>query len=155
APGPDGALSGLRVVELAGPLGEWCGRLLANMGADVIKVVPPGGGASREVGPFVDDAPGPERSLYFWHYNTSKRGVTLDVTHESGRELLRGLIAGADVFLETLPPGEGAALGLTYEALSAQNPRLVMCSITPFGPDGPYAQLATTDLVSMALGGPM
>ena len=155
AEGPAGALDGVRVIELAGALGEWCGRLLADMGADVIKIEPPGGGATRLVGPFVDDVPHSERSLAFWHRNTSKRAVTLDLEHATGRALLRRLVAGADVLLETLPPGAAAALGLTYEVLARENPRLVICSITPFGPDGPYAGLATTDLVSMALGGPM
>src|SRR5215211_1504770 len=155
APFTDGALSGYRVVELAGPLGEWCGRLLANLGAEVIKVEPPGGGATRDVGPFVDDEPDPDRSLYFWHNNTSKRGVTLDIDHPEGRALLRRLLASADVFLETLPPGEAERLGLDYASLSAEDPRLVVCSISAFGPDGPYARLRTTDLVSMALGGLM
>jgi benzylsuccinate CoA-transferase BbsE subunit len=150
-----GALSGYRVVELAGPLGEWCGRLLADMGADVVKVEPPGGGATRAIGPFVEDRPDPDRSLYFWHNNTSKRGVTLDTTREEGRSLLRRLIARTDVFLEALPPGEATARGLDYATLAAEHPGLVVCSITPFGPDGPYAHLRTTDLVSMALGGPM
>lgn len=153
--GPAGALDGVRVIELAGPLGEWCGRLLANMGANVIKVEPPGGGDTRAVGPFAGDAPHPDRSLYFWHNNTGKRAVTLDIDRESGRALLRRLLGSADVFLETLPAGETAALGLDYATLARDNPRLVMCSLTPFGQDGPWARLHTTDLVSMALGGPM
>jgi crotonobetainyl-CoA:carnitine CoA-transferase CaiB-like acyl-CoA transferase len=167
--GPAGALHGFRVIELAGPLGEWCGRLLANMGADVIKVEPPGGAATRRWGPFAENGAGRatdtpnlgeasdvlNRSLYFWHTNTSKRGVTLDIERDEGRALLRRLIAGADVFLETLPPGEATAHGLDYGTLAAEHPRLVVCSITPFGQDGPYARLQTTDLVSMALGGPM
>ncbi len=152
---PSGALSGLRVVELAGPLGEWCGRLLAGMGADVIKVEPPGGAATRAIGPFVADEPHPDRSLYFWQHNAGKRSVTLDIRRAVGRALLRRLIAAADVFLEALPPGEATALGLDYATLGREHPRLVMCSITPFGPDGPYAAYRTTDLVSMALGGPM
>jgi benzylsuccinate CoA-transferase BbsE subunit len=155
SPHSHGALDGYRVIELAGPLGEWCGRLLANLGADVVKVEPPGGGGTRRVGPFVGDEPHPEQSLYFWHNNTSKQGITLDIEHADGRALLRRLITGADVFLETLPPGDAQALGLDYPALAGENPRLVMCSITPFGHDGPYARLKTTDLVSMALGGPM
>jgi crotonobetainyl-CoA:carnitine CoA-transferase CaiB-like acyl-CoA transferase len=150
-----GALTGVRVVELAGSLGEWCGRLLAGMGADVIKVEPPGGGVTRAVGPFLDDEPHPERSLHFWHTNVDKRGVTLDIERAEGRALLRRLIAEADIFLETLPPGEYARLGLDHASLAADHPRLITCSITPFGKDGPYAGLKTTDLVSMALGGPI
>ncbi|MGD9890854.1 MAG: CaiB/BaiF CoA transferase family protein [Dehalococcoidia bacterium] len=169
ADGPAGALTGYRAIELAGPLGEWCGRLLANMGADVIKVEPPGGAVTRSWGPFADQPAAPDalpaarqsllpvedRSLYFWHNNTSKRGITLDIETEDGRTLLRRLLATADIFLETLPSGAAARLGLDYAALSVDNPGLIVCTITPFGPDGPYAQLHTTDLVSMALGGPM
>lgn len=163
--GPAGAMSGYRVIELAGPLGEWCGRLLATMGADVTKVEPPGGARTRAWGPFAEnDAPADgtqsglsaeDRSLYFWHNNAGKRGITLDIESEEGRALLRRLLSSADVFLESLPPGDAARLGLDYATLSAENPRLVMCTITPFGTDGPYARLHTTDLVSMALGGPM
>ena len=167
--GPPGALSGYRVIELAGPLGEWCGRLLANMGADVIKVEPPDGAATRAWGPFAElpadsgsaaaskssGLSAENRSLYFWHNNTSKRGITLDIEQTDGRTLLHRLIAGADVLLETLPPGDAQALRLDYQSLARDNPRLVMCSITPFGHDGPYAHLKATDLVSMALGGPM
>ncbi|HXH20516.1 MAG TPA: CoA transferase [Dehalococcoidia bacterium] len=153
----DQALEGIRVIELAGPEGEWCGKLFADMGADVIKVEPPQGAASRNIGPFVADVPDGERSLFFWHYNTSKRSVTLDIETEEGRRLLRRLIERADVFLETLPPGRAAALGLGYESLSARNPRLVHVALTPFGQTGPYvdAGYQTTDLVTMALGGPM
>ncbi|MGI8549321.1 MAG: CaiB/BaiF CoA transferase family protein [Dehalococcoidia bacterium] len=150
-----GALSGIRVVELAGQLGEWCGKLLAGMGADLIKVEPPGGSSTRDIGPFVADQAHPDRSLYFWQNNAGKRAVTLDLQQEQGMALLRRLIDGADLFLETLAPGEAEASGLDYETLAATNRRLIVCSITPFGPDGPYADLETTDLVSMALGGPM
>jgi crotonobetainyl-CoA:carnitine CoA-transferase CaiB-like acyl-CoA transferase len=150
-----GALDGYRVIELGGPLGEWCGRLLATMGADVIKIEPPGGAATRAIGPFVDDMPHTDRSLYFWHYNAGKRSVSLDIDQEEGRSLARRLITSADVFLESMPAGEASRLGLGHADLFAENPALVMCSITPFGHDGPYARLRTTDLVSMALGGPM
>jgi crotonobetainyl-CoA:carnitine CoA-transferase CaiB-like acyl-CoA transferase len=152
-----GALAGLRVVELADAHGEWCGKLLADMGADVVKVEPPGGAPTRRIGPFVDDEEGGERSLWFWHYNTSKRSVTLDIDDPSNRETLRRLIAGADVFVETLAPGRAASLGLDYATLSGENARLVHVAVTPFGQTGPYvdAGYRTTDLVSMALGGPM
>jgi crotonobetainyl-CoA:carnitine CoA-transferase CaiB-like acyl-CoA transferase len=150
----DGALAGVRVVELAGPLGEWCGRLLAGLGADVIKVEPPGGGATRAIGPFFGE-PHPDRSLHFWHTNAGKRGIVLDTATPEGRDRLRRLLATADVFVETLALDEAATLGVEYDALAGQNPRLVHCSISPFGPDGPYAELQTTDLISMALGGPI
>lgn len=153
--GPAGALDGIRVVELAGPLGEWCGRLLANMGADLIKVEPPGGAESRATGPFAGTDPHPNASVYFWHTNTSKRSLLLDGPVPDRLDLLKRLINTADVFLETLPPGQAAALGLDRETLARDHPRLITCSITPFGPDGPYAGFATTDLIAMALGGPM
>lgn len=151
------ALDGIRVIELADAHGEWCGKLLADMGADVIKVEPPAGAPSRSVGPFAGDKPGPERSLYFWRYNAGKRGVTLEVERAEDAESLRHLIVGADVFIETLPPGRAAAMGLDYATLNATNPRLVHVAVTPFGQSGPYvdAGYRTTDLVTMALGGPM
>ncbi len=150
-------LDGVRVIELADAHGEWCGKLLADMGAGVIKIEPPAGAATRAVGPFVDDQPHPDRSLYFWHYNTGKRSATLDVDEPDGASRLRALLATADVFIETLPPGRAAALGLDYATLAASNQRLIHVAITPFGQTGPYvdAGYRTTDLVSMALGGPM
>ena len=152
-----GALDGIRIVELADAHGEWCGKLLADMGAGVVKVEPPGGAATRDVGPFARDVKGRERSLYFWHNNTSKRGVTLDIEKAEGRDVLRRLIDGADVFIETLEPGRAEELGLSYATLSASNRRLVQVAITPFGQTGPYVEdgYQTTDLVTMALGGPM
>ena len=151
------ALAGVRVIEAADAHGEWCGKLLADMGADVIKVEPPAGAATRAIGPFVDDQSHPDRSLYFWHYNTGKRSVTLDVGEPDGASRLRALLATADVFIETLPPGRAAALGLDYALLAAANQRLIHVAITPFGQTGPYVDSGyrTTDLVSMALGGPM
>lgn len=150
-----GALRGMRVIELAGQLGEWCGRLLAGMGADVIKVEPPEGEATRRIGPFAGDQPHPERSLYFWHNNTGKRSLTLDLAQPQDLGVLCHLLEDADIFLEALPPGEARARGVDYKTLAAINPRLIVCSITPFGQDGPYAGYRTTDLIAMALGGPM
>ena len=150
-----GPLAGLRVVELADERGRWCGRLLAEMGADVIKVEPPGGSRERETGPFYRDEPHDERSLSFWHYNSGKRGVTLDLDSEAGADLLRKLVAGADVLLETLPPGRLPALGLGPEQLRTADPELIYCSLTPFGQDGPWRDFVTTDLVHMAAGGQM
>ena len=92
-------LEGIRVIELTSELGGFAGKLLADMGADLIVVEPPEGAPTRQFPPFVDDTPNPERSLYWWHYNTSKRGVTLDLETESDRERLRKLIAGADVLV--------------------------------------------------------
>ena len=113
-PGP---LTGLRVLELADETGQFCGKLLGDLGADVVKIEPPGGEPSRQIGPFLDDIPHPERSLSFWYYNTSKRGITLDLETADGRRLFRRLAATADVILETFRPGFLASLGLDYESL--------------------------------------
>src|SRR5262249_2004196 len=151
-PGP---LAGLRVVELCDEKGAFAGKLFADMGAEVIKVEPPAGDPTRGYAPFVADTADAERSLYFWHYNTSKRGVTLDIGQEKGRDLLRRLIAGADLFLESEPPGRLAELGLDYASLQSLNHRLIMVSITPFGQTAPRADEQVTDLTVLAGGGPV
>ncbi len=150
-----GPLHGLRVIELADEKGQFCGKLMADLGADVVKVEPPGGHPTRSVGPFLGDVPHRERSLYFWHYNTSKRGVTLDMERPQGKAILRRLAAGADVLLETFAPGRLGSLGLGYETLRAINPALVYCSLTPFGQTGPWRDYRTSDLLQMAAGGQM
>jgi crotonobetainyl-CoA:carnitine CoA-transferase CaiB-like acyl-CoA transferase len=156
SPGPlPGPLTGLRVLELADETGQFCGKLLGDFGADVIKIEPPRGEACRSIGPFADDAPHPERSLSFWYYNTSKRGITLDLETAAGRDLFPRLAATADVIVETFRPGQLAALGFDHETLRAQNPRLVWCSLTPFGQTGPWRDYLTSDLLHMAAGGYM
>ena len=151
----DGPLGDLRVIELADEKGQWCGKLLADLGADVIMVEPPGGSTERRIGPFFKDIEGPERSLRFWHYNTSKRGVVLDLETEAGRAGLRDLVATADVLLDTARPGYLPSLGLGYEALKALNPRLIMCSLTDFGQIGPWKDYKASDLIHLAAGGQM
>jgi crotonobetainyl-CoA:carnitine CoA-transferase CaiB-like acyl-CoA transferase len=151
-PGP---LSGVRVLELADETGQFCGKLLGDHGADVVKIEPPGGEPCRHVGPFLDDIPNPERSLSFWHYNTSKRGITLNLETADGRALFRRLAAAADIVFETRRPGVLAALGVGYERLSKQNVGLVMCALTPFGQTGPWRDYLTSDLLHMAAGGQM
>ena len=150
-----GPLTGLRVLELSDEKGQWCGKLMADLGADVIKIEPPGGQNTRRVGPFLDDVAHPERSLYFWHYNTSKRGVTLNLETADGRELFKRLASTADVVLETFRPGRMASWGLAYEDLAAANPRLIVCSITSFGQTGPWKDYSSTDLTHLAAGGQM
>lgn len=153
-----GVLSGLRVVEVGSVNGQYCGKLLADMGAEVIKVEPAGGDAARRYGPFVDDVPDPNRSLFFWYYNTNKRGVTLDIEHVEGTAMLRRLIAAADVFLCSLAPRDTERLGLGYEALRAAgtlSERAVATYLTPFGLTGPWRDFVATDLTQIALGGPM
>ena len=115
-----GPLAGLRVVEIADELGQYAGKLLADMGADVVKIEPPEGSEARRVGPFVNDEPGPNRSLNFWYHNTNKRSLVLDLDHsEADRDTARALLARADIFLEALPPGHAASLGLDYATLAA------------------------------------
>ena len=153
--GHAGPLTGLRVLELADEKGQFCGKLMADLGADVIKIEPPGGQNTRHVGPFLDDIPNPERSLSFWHYNTSKRGITLNLETADGKALFQKLAATADILLETFPPGHMDSLGLGYQELASQNPALIMCSLTPFGQTGPWRDYQTCDLVHLAAGGQM
>ena len=150
-----GPLSGLRVLELCDEKGQFCGKLMADLGADVIKIEPPGGQSTRSIGPFLEDLPHRERSLSFWHYNASKRGVTLNLESADGRELFRRLVATADVVLESLPPGYLPSLDLGYEQLRELNSKLVMCSLTPFGQTGPWRDYATSELLQLAAGGQM
>ncbi|HSH88819.1 MAG TPA: CoA transferase [Ramlibacter sp.] len=147
------ALEGLRVLDLSGPMGNYAGKLFADMGADVILVEPPGGTLLRREPPFIDDTAGTERSLNFAYQNTSKRSICLDIDTASGQQLLRELAATADLVIETAPPGWMESHGLGYEDLAKTRPQLVVASITPFGQTGPYAQMSATDLVGLALGG--
>ncbi len=150
----EGALHGLRVIELASERCAFAGKLLADMGADVILVEPPGGDPARRYPPFVDDTPGEDRSLYWWHYHTSKRGIVLDLESEAGRAQLRRLVAGSDILLEAEAPGRLAALGCDYADLAPQNRGLIHCSITPFGRSGPRKDELATDLTVLCAGGP-
>lgn len=150
-----GPLDGLRVVELSGAPGQYLGKLLGDMGADVVKIEPPEGDSARRIGPFAEDRPGPDRSLSFWYYNTSKRGVTLDITRPAGQELLLQILAQADVVTETFEPGFLETLGLGYDRLRLLWPELVIASITPFGQSGPWRGFHSSDLTSLALGGTM
>ena len=147
------ALAGLRILDLTDLKGAMCTKLFGDMGADVIKIEPPGGDAARRIGPFLDDQPHLERSLLFWFYNTSKRGVTLDLNQRAGQELAQQLAAKADVLVESAAPGTLARLGLGYDELKQLNPNLVFTSITPFGQTGPYADYRSSDMVAEALGG--
>ncbi|HEY8491946.1 MAG TPA: CoA transferase [Dehalococcoidia bacterium] len=154
-PAPEGALDDLTVLDLSeGVAGAYCGKLLADYGADVIKVERPGtGDPARRHGPFPDGRPHPEKSALFLYLNTNKRGVTLDVAHPRGAAVLRRMVEDADVLIETFRPGYLADLGLGYPALREVNPDLVMTSITAFGQDGPYAGYRSNNLVALALGG--
>ncbi len=148
-----GALSGVRVLDVADESGAHCGKLLADMGADVIKIEPPGGAAMRRVGPFYGGTPDPNRSLFFWHYNANKRSITLDLEAARDRARFLQLAATADILVETGAPGQLEALGLGYPALASHAPGLTLVSITPFGQTGPYRDFRGSDLVAQALGG--
>ncbi len=149
---PDGALSDLRVIDLTqGVAGPYGGKLLADFGADVLKVEPPGGDYTRRLGPFPDDVPDPNKSGLFLHLNTGKRSLTLDLSTRSGGVVFRKLLAGADVLLESEPPGQMAERGLGYDDLKAEFPRLIYTSVTPFGQTGPYRGYRGNSLTAMAM----
>ncbi len=149
------ALSGLRVIEFTDFTGAYAGRLLADLGADVIKVEPPGGGNQRHTPPFLGGVESPDTSLAFWVHNTSKRSVVLDLEDAGQRAQARALALGADVVLEDQPVGHLAERGLGYEELSREKPSLVYTSVTGFGQTGPHAKYAYTDIVGQAMGGIM
>ncbi len=149
------ALDEFTVLELADQRGEFLGKLLSGMGANVIKVEPPGGSPSRRIGPFYQDNPHPDRSLHYWHYNQGKKGVTLDIAARDGQELLKRLAAKADVLVETSRPQFMDELGLGYDSLREVNADIVMMSITDFGQTGPQKDYKGSDLVLLALGGIM
>lgn len=152
----DQALAGIRVVEFTDEIASYCGRLLADLGAEVIKVEPPGGGVQRHTPPFLQGVePGPDASIAFWVHNMSKKSVVLDLDTADGQRLARQLALSADVVIEDNPPGYLAARGLGYEALSAEKPSLVYTSVTGFGQTGPHAHYAYADIVGQAMGGVM
>ncbi|MEE9285874.1 MAG: CoA transferase, partial [Dehalococcoidia bacterium] len=145
---------GIRILDLTRNVaGPFATKLLADYGADVLKVEPPGGDPSRKLGPFYHNVPHPEKSLYWFAYNTNKRGVTLNLGSADGRELFRRLVSSADVVVESFQPGYLPGHGLGYDDLKGLKPDLVMVSITPFGQTGPDALTPATDLVLMARGG--
>jgi benzylsuccinate CoA-transferase BbsE subunit len=148
-----GALDGLRVLDLAGPMGLYCGKLLADLGADVIRVEPPDGGPVRRLGPFFEDTPDIERSLFHWHFNANKRGITLDLEKSEGAALFRRLAVRSDVVIETFKPGWLGDLGLGYRDLAAEHPGIIVASITPFGQSGPYNHYEGEELIGQAAGG--
>ncbi|HXH23593.1 MAG TPA: CoA transferase, partial [Dehalococcoidia bacterium] len=150
------ALAGTRVLDLSdGVAGAYCSKLLADLGADVIKVEPPDGDSLRRLGPFPGGQPDPERSGLFLHLNANKRGIVLDLDSADGRASLHRLVRTADLLIESRRSPERERLGLTYEALSPFNPRLVVTSITPFGTYGPYAGWQSDEIVEWAMGGYM
>jgi benzylsuccinate CoA-transferase BbsE subunit len=150
-----GPLRGYRVLDLADEMGALCGKMFADLGADVVKVEPPPGCPTRKIPPFLDDRAGPDRSCYFLATAAGKRSVTLDLEQARGREIFSRLAAEADFVVESFPAGYLDGLGLSYEALALLNPRLIYTSVTPFGDLGPAATWKAADIVGWAAGGMM
>ncbi len=151
-----GPLEGIRVLDLTRNVaGPFATKLLADYGADVLKVEPPDGDPSRHFGPFPDDVPHPERSGLFLHLNTNKRSITLDPSTADGAALVVRLAAGVDVVLEDFPAGEAKRLGFGWDVLAEGRSDLVMASITPFGQSGPYRDYLGTEITLQAIGGPL
>jgi benzylsuccinate CoA-transferase BbsE subunit len=148
-------LAPYRVLDLTGPLGFLTGRILADLGADVIKIEPPEGDASRRWPPHLSASQRPSTSLYWLAYNANKRGITLNLEQEQGRSLLLHMVEKADFVLESFPPGTLEEWGLEYKSLRRKNPGLILVSITPYGQKGPYREFRGFDLEIMALSGAM
>jgi crotonobetainyl-CoA:carnitine CoA-transferase CaiB-like acyl-CoA transferase len=148
-------LSCYRVLDLTNEKGYICGRALGDLGADVVKIEKPGGDPGRSIGPFYHDIPDPQKSLYWFAFNTNKRGITLDIETADGREIFKELVKKFDVVVESFSPGYMDELGLGYDILSQINPQLVMTSISNFGQEGPYRDYKASDIVVLAQAGIM
>ena len=146
-------LTGIRVLDLADEPAVFATRILADLGADVIRVERPDGGRLRRLAPFLDDEPGIERSLYHLHHNANKRSVTMDISRPLEADVLKQMASGSDVLVETGAPGEMSSLGLGYPDLKAINPQLVYVSVTPFGQHGPWSGRKGSDLIAAASSG--
>jgi len=146
-------LNPYRVLDLTDDKGLFCGKLLGDLGADVIKVEKPGGDPVRNFGPFYHDEPNPERSLFWFAFNTSKRGITLDIESADGQEIFKRLVKTADFIVESFTPGYMEKLGLGYSALEDLNPGIIMVSITPFGQTGPHKDYKDPGIVTWAMSG--
>jgi crotonobetainyl-CoA:carnitine CoA-transferase CaiB-like acyl-CoA transferase len=141
------ALGHVRIVELSEAVaGEYCGKLLADFGAEVVKVERPGGSPTRAIGPFAGDEPGPERSGLFAYLNTNKRSVTLDLGGDAGREALARLVAASDVVIDDHGAHWLAGVGLDLTRVEQDQPALILCGVTPFGWDAPRERAHATDM---------
>jgi benzylsuccinate CoA-transferase BbsE subunit/naphthyl-2-methylsuccinate CoA transferase subunit len=141
----------MRVLDLTGEEGQFCGRMLAGLGADVVKVEPPDGDPVRRIGPWYHDVVSPETSLRWFALNVGKRSVTLDLASFPGRDIFRRLAANADAVIESFAPGRLAEFGLSPNDLRAANPALVVTSISGYGQDGPYRDVPWSDLTVLAM----
>jgi len=150
-------LSDIRVLDLSEDVaGPFCTKLLAGLGAEVIKIETPGtGDPSRRTGPFIAETPGAEQSALFLYLNTGKKGITLDRRQPTGAAILQRLAQDCDILVESAPPGDMDRLGLGYAALEPLNPQLIYTAITPFGQTGPYRDYQGSELVAQAIGGMM
>src|SRR5688572_28612310 len=140
-------LPGYRVLDLTSSMGALCGKLLGDLGMDVVKVEPPGGDPTRSEPPFAKGHADHEGSLRFAYLNAGKRSITLDIIKARGKELLLHLVAGSDIVLETFEPGYLAAHDLGYGDLLEKQKKLILVSLTGFGQEGPYANFKTPDIV--------
>jgi crotonobetainyl-CoA:carnitine CoA-transferase CaiB-like acyl-CoA transferase len=148
-------LSGICILDLADEQASFCTKLLADMGARVIKVEKPGGDASRNIGPFLKHTPRSKTSLSFFYHNTGKLGITLNLEHKEGQEIFLQLAGRTDIIVETLPSGFLRRCGLDFETLKSINPKLILVSVSGFGNRGPRRDYQACDLVASAYGGQM
>src|SRR5262249_44821749 len=142
-----GPLTGIRVIELADEQAEYCGLTLAGLGADVVKVEPPGGNSTRRIGHLYQDQEGAEHSLFFWQYNRGKRSIVLDLRQGNDRERFRSLVGTVDILVESTPRGELGAAGLGIQGLMKEFPALIVARTSPFGDDGPWVDFKGSDLI--------
>jgi crotonobetainyl-CoA:carnitine CoA-transferase CaiB-like acyl-CoA transferase len=144
-----------KILDLTDEKGFLCGKILGDLGADIIKVERPSGDPARRIGPFHGNIPDPEKSLHWFAFNSSKKGITLNLEAGEGQEIFKKLSRRVDVVIESFPPGHLKNLGLGYEALVANNPRLIVTSITPFGQTGPRRHEKASDITFLAMSGLM
>jgi crotonobetainyl-CoA:carnitine CoA-transferase CaiB-like acyl-CoA transferase len=149
----DRMLNSRKVLDLTDEKGFLCGKILADLGAEVIKIERPNGHHSGRIGPYWKDSPDPDKSLYWFSYNTNKKGVTLDIETEVGKDLLARLVQESDFFIESFPPGYMDKLDLGYDRLIEINPQLIAVSISPFGQRGPYKDFKASDIIIMGMSG--
>lgn len=149
----DVLLPAYRVLDLTSSMGAFCGKVLRDLGMDVLKVEPLSGDPTRSEPPFAKNQVHPEGSLRFAYLNAGKRSITLDITKDGGRKILLDLVARSDLVLESFEPGYLATHNLGYEVLLERRPKLILVSLSGFGQDGPYAHFKTPDIVGTAMGG--
>jgi benzylsuccinate CoA-transferase BbsE subunit len=148
-------LKGFRMLDLTDEKGALCGKMFADMGAEVVKIEPPAGCSTRTIPPFLEDQPGPDRSLYAIAYHAGKKSVTANLESPDGRALVADLATKADFLVESFPLGYLDSIGLGYDELSRRNARLIYTSITPFGDKGPGRNYQWADIITWAAGGMM